>query len=121
MSEMPLHVIEHEADIAVAQPGPHAGTGITTAHPFFAGVEGFELVFRKRVLHPGASIGWHRNDKDEIYYVLSGEGELRTDDGTRRIGAGTAALARSGGSHALRQTGDADLVIFIVYRLPTAR
>lgn len=102
-------------DIASQQPGPHGGAGITTAYPFFADATGFDLVFRKRALHPGASIGAHVNDKDEIYYVLSGRGELTLNGVVREVGPGDAILTRSGDSHALRQLGDEDLVIFIVF------
>ncbi|WP_425491871.1 GDSL-type esterase/lipase family protein [Luteimonas saliphila] len=104
-----------ERDIAVTQPGPHEGDGTTTAYPFFADATGFDVVFRKRVLHPGASIGTHVNDKDEIYYVLSGRGELVLNGEARGVGAGDAILTRNGDSHALRQLGDEDLVIFIVF------
>jgi quercetin dioxygenase-like cupin family protein len=109
-------LVQNEAALAVEQPGPHEGEGRTTAYPFFAGEPGFDLVFRKRVLHPGSSIGLHRNDKDEIYYVLSGRGELQLQGETRTVGPGDAILTRDGHSHALRQQGDADLVIFVVYR-----
>jgi quercetin dioxygenase-like cupin family protein len=110
--------VEQARDIAVEQPGPHEGTGTTTAYPFFADAEGFDIVFRQRALHPGASIGEHRNDKDEIYYVLSGQGELLLDGERRMVGAGDAVLTRDGSTHALFQRGDEDLVIFIVYRKP---
>ncbi|MGJ4802724.1 GDSL-type esterase/lipase family protein [Luteimonas sp. SDU82] len=108
-------VVVAERDIAVVQPGPHGGQGSTTAYPFFADATGFDLVFRKRALHPGATIGAHVNDKDEIYYVLSGRGELTLNGAVREVGAGDAILTRNGDSHALRQLGDEDLVIFIVF------
>lgn len=108
-------VVVQERDIAVEQPGPHEGEGTTTAFPFFADATGFDLVFRKRALHRGASIGAHVNDKDEIYYVLSGRGELMLNGAVRDVGPGDAILTRSGDSHALRQRGREDLVIFIVF------
>lgn len=108
-------VVVQERDIATGQPGPHEGEGTTTAYPFFADATGFDLVFRKRALHPGASIGAHVNDKDEIYYVLSGRGELTLNGDVREVGPGDAILTRSGDSHALRQLGDDDLVVFIVF------
>ncbi len=108
-------VVVNERDIATRQPGPHEGDGSTTAYPFFADATGFDLVFRKRALHPGATIGAHVNDKDEIYYVLSGRGELLLNGATREVGPGDAILTRNGDSHALRQLGDEDLVIFIVF------
>ncbi|WP_057918006.1 cupin domain-containing protein [Lysobacter antibioticus] len=110
--------VEQARDIAQAQPGPHEGEGHTTAYPFFAQAEGFDLVFRQRSLHPGASIGEHTNDKDEIYYVLSGRGELMLDGHRRQVGPGDAILTRRGSRHGLRQFGDADLTIIVVYRKP---
>lgn len=111
--------VEHEANIAIQQPGPHEGEGLTTAFPFFEQAEGFDIVFRKRALHPGATIGEHRNDKDEIYYVLSGRGELMLDGEYREVAAGDAILTRRGSTHGLRQRGEEDLVIFVVFPKPT--
>lgn len=108
--------VQNERDIAIEQPGPHDGLGTTTAYPFFEQAKGFDLIFRKRALHPGATIGAHVNDKDEIYYVLSGKGELTLQGKTRQVGPGDAVLTRKGDSHALKQSGADDLVIFIVYR-----
>ena len=65
------YILEHEKTIAADQPGPHNGLGITTGYSFFAKAEGLKLVFRKRVLHPGSSIGYHLQTEDEIYYVVS--------------------------------------------------
>ena len=112
------NLIEFGDDIAVRQPGSHDGEGWTLAASFFASVPGWDIVCRRRALHPGATIGWHENNKDEVYYIISGDGELRTEDGVRPVTAGTAMLTRSGGWHELRQVGDEDLVVFIVYRKP---
>jgi len=111
--------VQQAGDIAVEQPGPHEGKGTTTAYPFFEDAAGFDLVFRQRALHPGASIGEHRNDKDEIYYVLSGRGELTLDGQRRAVGPGDAILTRDGSTHALEQRGDEDLLIIVVYRRAT--
>ncbi|RPE75933.1 cupin domain-containing protein [Vulcaniibacterium tengchongense] len=107
--------VQQARDVAVRQPGPHDGAGTTTAYPFFEDAEGFDIVFRQRAMHPGSSIGEHRNDKDEIYYVLSGRGELLLDGRRREVGPGDAILTRNGSTHALRQLGDEDLVIIVVY------
>jgi mannose-6-phosphate isomerase-like protein (cupin superfamily) len=108
--------IVREADIAVKQPGPHDGTGTTTAYPFFGDVPDLAQVFRKRALHPGASIGVHEQKDDEIYYVVSGTGDYTLDGKTHQVGPGTALLTRPGSVHGITQTGKEDLVIFIVYR-----
>ena len=113
--------VQNEREIATEQPGPHEGLGTTTAYPFFEQAKDFDLIFRKRALHPGATIGAHVNDKDEIYYVLSGKGELTLQGKTREVGPGDAILTRNGDSHALKQLGAEDLVIFIVYRKQAAR
>ena len=107
--------VQNEATIAVEQPGPHEGEGRTTAYPFFDDAEGFRVVFRKRALHKGATIGLHTNDKDEVYYVLSGRGELTLEGKVSEVGPGDAILTRDGDSHALRQLGDEDLVILVVF------
>jgi mannose-6-phosphate isomerase-like protein (cupin superfamily) len=93
--------VERDADVAVAQDGPHEGGG-----PF---------VFKKRVLHPGSAIGLHTQRENEIYYVLSGSGRYTMDDRTIEVGPGMALLTRPGGAHALVQTGTSDLVLIIVY------
>lgn len=110
--------VQQARDIAVEQPGPHEGRGTTTAHPFFEDAEGFDIVFRQRAMHPGSTIGEHRNEKDEIYYVLSGQGELLLDGKRRQVGAGDAILTRNGSTHALEQRGKEDLVILVVYQRP---
>lgn len=111
-------VVVNERDIAIEQPGPHDGEGTTTAYPFFADATGFDLIFRKRAMHPGATIGDHVNDKDEIYYVLSGRGVLTLNDEVNEVGPGDAILTRNGDRHALVQQGHEDLVLYIVYQRP---
>ena len=107
--------IQHAADIAVQQPGPHGGAGTTTAWPFFKDAPGLGFVFRKRALHPGASIGVHFHDHDEIYYVLEGEGDYVLDGVPHRVAAGDALLTRAGSTHSMRQAGAGDLVLLIAY------
>jgi mannose-6-phosphate isomerase-like protein (cupin superfamily) len=108
-------LVQYDSLVAVREPGPHAGGGETTAYPFFADAEGLALVFRKRALHPGAAIGYHKQEADEVYYVLAGRGELTLDGVRREVGPGTAILTRPGSSHGLRQLGADDLVILVSY------
>jgi mannose-6-phosphate isomerase-like protein (cupin superfamily) len=108
--------IEHDTTVATQQPGPHDGGGVTTAYSFFARVPNLQLVFRKRALHRGAAIGYHRQDEDEVYYILSGTGELTLNGQRSVVGPGTAILTRPGSSHGLRQVGPDDLVLIIAYQ-----
>ena len=111
------YVLEHEKEIAADQPGPHAGGGKTTAYNFFAKTPGFKLAFRKRALHPGSAIGYHLQKEDEVYYILSGTGEMTMNGKTFPVQSGDAILTRPGSSHGLKQTGTEDLVIIINYEL----
>lgn len=108
-------IVQQDSLVAVRESGPHAGGGETTAYPFFANAPQLTLVFRKRALHPGAAIGYHQQETDEVYYVLAGRGELTLDGVRREVGPGTAILTRPGSSHGLRQLGAEDLVIVVSY------
>ena len=108
-------LIVHEHDIAVQQSGPHGGAGTTTAYPFFRDAPTLGFEFRKRVLHKGAGIGLHQHHKDEIYYVLGGRGVYELDGTAQAVQAGDAMLTRPGSTHAIRQDGEEDLVLLIMY------
>jgi mannose-6-phosphate isomerase-like protein (cupin superfamily) len=109
------YIIEQDGTVASAEPGPHAGGGQTIAYSFFKNTPGLSLVFRKRALKPGSGIGYHEQTEDEIYYVLSGRGQMTLDGTTVDVGPGTAVLTRTGSSHGLKQVGTEDLVILINY------
>ncbi|HEX9366881.1 MAG TPA: cupin domain-containing protein [Vicinamibacterales bacterium] len=111
------YVIEHDADIALNEPGTHNGGGQTVGYSFFKTVPNLRLIFRKRALKPGSGIGLHEQKEDEIYYVLSGKGSMTLDGKTVDITPGTAVLTRTGSSHSLKQVGDEDLVILINYEV----
>jgi mannose-6-phosphate isomerase-like protein (cupin superfamily) len=109
------YIIEHERDIATQQQGPHNGGGETTAYSFFSKTPDLQLIFRKRVLYPGSSIGYHLQDKDEIYYIVSGRGELTMNGKTILVNAGDAILTRAGSSHGLKPFGKDSLTLIINY------
>jgi len=109
-------VVEHDSTVARLEPGPHNGGGQSTAYSFFAHAPNLGLVFRKRALHQGAAIGYHRQDEDEIYYILNGSGELTLNGVKSTVGPGTAILTRAGSSHGIRQLGSDDLVLIIAYQ-----
>jgi mannose-6-phosphate isomerase-like protein (cupin superfamily) len=113
------YVVEHDAEVARQQPGPHDGGGQTIGYSFFSQVPKLGLVFRKRALKPGSGIGYHEQTEDEIYYVLSGRGVMTLDGKAVEVGPGTAVLTRTGSSHGLKPTGSEDLVILINYMVPT--
>ena len=109
------YVIQRDSEIAKEEPGTHKGGGRTIGYSFFNDVPNLRLVLRKRALKPGSAIGYHEQNEDEIYYVLSGRGEMTIDEKTFEVRAGDAILTRPGSSHGLKQTGAEDLVIMINY------
>lgn len=109
------YVLQRDSEIAKEEAGTHKGGGRTVGYSFFNDVPNLRLVFRKRALKPGSAIGYHEQKEDEIYYVLSGRGEMTIDDRTFEVRAGDAILTRPGSSHGLKQTGGDDLVIMINY------
>ena len=111
------YIVEHDADVAKKEPGPHNGGGETIGYSFFANTPHMPFVFRKRALKPGSGIGYHEQKEDEVYYVLSGKGVMTLDDKPTDVGPGTAILTRPGSSHGLKQVGSEDLVILIAYEV----
>ena len=109
------YVLEHEKDIAKEEPGPHNGGGPSVGYSFFSKATGLKLVFLKRLLKPGAAIGYHLQTGDEIYYVVSGEGIMKMNGETFTVHAGDAILTRAGSSHGLQQTGREDLILIVNY------
>jgi len=78
-------------------------------------VTDFKFVFRKRILHPGSSIGYHKQERDEVYYIASGTGEMAMNGKTFTVKAGDAILTRPGSSHGLKTLGLESLTLFIAY------
>jgi mannose-6-phosphate isomerase-like protein (cupin superfamily) len=73
------------------------------------------LIFRKRILRPGSSIGYHLREKDEIYYIVSGRGELTLNGKAIVVNAGDAILTRASNSHRLKPIDNDSLVVIINY------
>ena len=111
------YVVENDREVAKEEPGTHNGGGQTIGYSFFKNVPNLKLVFRKRALKPGSGIGLHEQKEDEIYYVLSGRGQMTLDGKTVDVTPGTAVLTRTGSSHSLKQVGNEDLVILINYEV----
>jgi mannose-6-phosphate isomerase-like protein (cupin superfamily) len=107
--------LKEDSQVQRTEPGPHEGTGSTTAYRYFDEVEDAKVIFRKRALHKGASIGMHVLSHDEVYYVVSGRGELRVDDRRAEVGPGSAAFMHEGADVGIRQLGDEDLVVIVAY------
>ena len=65
-------------------------------------------------LPPGKVIEAHVDPMEEIYFVMSGSGEMGVDDENQQVGPGDATWLPAGSSHYLINNGDEDLVILVV-------
>lgn len=110
-------VIVDERDVVRKEPPPHGAIGMSTAYRISDAVPRRLMEFRKRVLHRGAAIGVHPIAHDEVYYVLSGEGEVESDGKRWRLGPGMAAYLRDGSQVGIRQLGRKPLSLIISYPL----
>lgn len=115
----PAGIIVKEADVVRKEPPPHGAIGMSTAYRISDVVPNRTMEFRKRVLHVGAAIGPHAIDHDEVYYVLSGQGEVVSDGVTTKLSPGMAAYLYKGAVVGIRQTGAGELALIISYPLAT--
>ena len=111
---LPMVVID-ERDVMRREPPPHGAIGMSTAFRISDAAPSRTMEFRKRVLDPGAAVGLHPIAHDEVYYVLSGEGEVTSDGVTRRLGSGMAAYLYAGAEVGIRQIGREPLSVILAY------
>lgn len=117
-SAAPPMVIVDERKVTRNEPPPHGDIGMSTAYRISDAVPNRTLEFRKRRLHRGAAIGEHVISHDEIYYVLSGTGEVVSDGRRAMLTSGMAAYLYAGANVGIRQVGKKPLVLIITYPVP---
>lgn len=110
----PMVVVDEQA-VRRDEPPPHGAIGMSTAYRISDAVPGRTMEFRRRVLHPGAAIGVHPIDHDEVYYVLSGRGEVESGGERRVLTPGMAAYLFAGERVGIRQLGREPLSLIISY------
>jgi mannose-6-phosphate isomerase-like protein (cupin superfamily) len=112
----PPMVVVNERDVVRQEAPPHGAIGMSTAYRISDVVpQPRTMEFRKRVLHKGAAIGLHPITHDEVYYVLSGEGEVTSDGVSQRLRPGMAAYLYNGAVVGIRQIGRKPLSLIISY------
>ncbi len=63
----------------------------------------------------GGQVPWHNQEQEEVYFVVSGVGEMCLGDEVCELAAGQAAYIPSGVYHQLSNKGDAPLTFLYVY------
>jgi mannose-6-phosphate isomerase-like protein (cupin superfamily) len=113
----PSMVVVDEKTIAKDEPPPHGAIGMSTVYPISAFAPGRMMEFRKRTLHKGAALGMHPIAHDEVYYVVSGSGDVTSDGVTKTMTAGMAAYLYNGANVGIVQKGEEPLTLIIAYPL----
>ena len=125
LAAAPPMVVIDERTVVREEAPPHGAIGMSTAYRISDAAPARAMEFRKRVLHRGAAIGLHPIAHDEVYYVVSGEGEVESDGRRMRLKPGMAAYLYDGAVVGIRQIGRRKLTLIIAYplaaRTPAAR
>jgi len=107
---------KHEMETEVRE-RMREGTGaIEILHVFRSKeLKGHTRLFARLRLKPGSSIGFHRHDgEEEIFYILSGTGEVGEGGPTSLVGPGDAVLTGGGGGHSIANPGPDPLELMAV-------
>ena len=108
-------VVVDERAVTRQEPPPHGKIGMSTAYRISDAVPNRTMEFRKRALHVGAAIGEHVIAHDEVYYVLSGDGEVVSDGKKARLKPGHGGLSLFGRECRHQTAWDEPLVLIISY------
>jgi mannose-6-phosphate isomerase-like protein (cupin superfamily) len=118
---MTVMVSSSEAPVRVN--GVHGGRGdmywkcFVRLHMLQTDVVAFEFLR----LDPGGVIGDHVHSRsEEIYYILSGRGQMRVDGETREVTGGDLIVAPQGTRHGLVGLGSKPVEILVIEALPPA-
>jgi len=68
------------------------------------------------VVPVGGDIGIHTHseDNEEVYIIISGQGEMVLDGRKLTVGPGHVVVNRPGGTHGLKNTGSTDLRLVVI-------
>jgi mannose-6-phosphate isomerase-like protein (cupin superfamily) len=63
----------------------------------------------------GGQVPWHNQEQEEIYFVISGRGEMCLGDERKTLSTGQAVYIPSGVFHQLTNVGDTPLTMMYCY------
>ncbi|MFC2662778.1 MAG: cupin domain-containing protein [Eubacterium sp.] len=91
--------------------GMNGGTGDMTVRIF--NDEKYRIIPTR--IHPGGSIGNHRQDSgDDMNYIISGEGRAICDGKEEILKPGVVHICPQGSEHSIENTGNEDLVMLTI-------
>ncbi len=63
----------------------------------------------------GGQVPWHDHDQEEVYFIISGSGQMCVGDEMETVGGGQAVYIPSGVHHQLTNIGDEPLTMIYCY------
>jgi mannose-6-phosphate isomerase-like protein (cupin superfamily) len=116
-------VLVGSTDAPVYVHGVHGGSGaiewsrFVTGNMTWSDLDAFEHV----VVPQGVVIGEHVHSRtEEIYFIVSGRGEMRVGDEVREVSAGQVVLTPLHERHSFRPLGDEPVELIVSEMLPPA-
>ncbi len=68
------------------------------------------------VLEPnGGQVPWHNQEQEEVYFIVSGTGEMCLGEEKQTVSTGQCAFIPSGVFHQLTNTGDTPMTMMYAY------
>ena len=105
-------IVKDTVSKAVFRPEKMGKANLLAGEHLFAGLNAFEPGQEHQLhTHPG---------QDKLYFVLSGDGEVRVGNEQAHIRPGDLVLAQAGEDHSLRNPGPERLVVMVVMAPPPA-
>lgn len=81
-------------------------------------IKGNSRLCAKITINPGDSIGLHSHDnEEEIFYVISGKGEVNDDGVIDKLNPGDVLLTGDGAKHSVKNVGDEALEMIAIILL----
>ena len=81
-------------------------------------IKGNSRLCAKITINPGDSIGLHSHDnEEEIFYVISGKGEVNDDGVIDKLNPGDVLLTGDGAKHSVKNIGDEALEMIAIILL----
>jgi len=66
-------------------------------------------------IYPGGSVPEHSHANEEVYTIISGNGEMNVNGEVEPVKAGTTVYIPSGHAHILKNNSQEDLIMMFVY------